>query len=88
LTSVGLAYWLQDDGGHNGVGGFQINTNSFTKEQVELLILVLKKNFDLNSKLYQLKTGFFVIRFGRKEYQKLKLIVKPYFHDSMIYKLP
>jgi hypothetical protein len=42
---VGLAYWLQDDGGHNGVGGFQINTNSYsyTKEQVELLILVLKK---------------------------------------------
>src|SRR6202007_398738 len=25
LTPVGLAYWLQDDGGHNGVGGFQIN---------------------------------------------------------------
>ena len=53
--------------------GFQINTNSYTKEEVELLILALNKNFDLNGKLYQLKKGAFVIRFGRKEYQKLKL---------------
>jgi hypothetical protein len=46
--------------------GFQININSSTKEQVELLNLVLQTNLDLNGKLYQLKTGVFLIRFGRK----------------------
>jgi LAGLIDADG DNA endonuclease family len=88
LNPLGLAYWLQDDGGYDGVGGFQINTNSFKKEEVELLIFVLKENFDLKGKLYQIKPDVFVIRFGRKEYPKLKLLVKPFFHFSMFYKLP
>jgi hypothetical protein len=48
----------------------------------------LNKNFDLNGKLYELKKGGFVIRLGRKEYQKIKLLVKSYFHESMLYKLP
>ena len=77
-----------DDGGHNGVGGFQINTNSFKKSEVELLIQVLVTNFQLVGKLYKVKKNQYVIRFGRKEYIKLKILVLPYFHESMKYKLP
>lgn len=45
LTARGLAYWAMDDGGSDR-SGFIFYTNSFTKEEVILLIKVLKDNFD------------------------------------------
>lgn len=87
LTPMGLAYWLMDDGGNNGVGGFQINTNSFSKSEVELLIQVLADNFNLEGKLYKVKKDQYVIRLGRKEYKKLRILILPYFYESMKYKL-
>ena len=47
LTPVGLAYWVMDDGGKSR-NNFYLNTDSFSLDEVELLIKVLKENFDLN----------------------------------------
>lgn len=47
LTAKGLAYWSLDDGFIQG-NNFRFCTDSFTLNEVELLIKVLKDNFDLN----------------------------------------
>jgi hypothetical protein len=88
LTSRGLAYWAMDDGSYDGLGGFKLSTNSYTKEEVELLINVFKNKFNIIGKLGKVKPNQYIIRFGRKEYIKFKILVLPYFHHSMLYKLP
>src|SRR5579871_5564353 len=51
LSSRALAYWAMDDGYKQG-SCFVLSTDSFTKEEVELLITVLKTKFDLDCTLY------------------------------------
>ena len=51
LTARGLAYWAMDDGSKAG-SGFHLNTNSYTLEELLLLIKVLKENFDLDCNLH------------------------------------
>jgi len=51
LTPIGLAYWAMDDGTKTG-SGFRLNTQSFTLEENQLLIQVLKKKFDLNCTIH------------------------------------
>jgi hypothetical protein len=51
LTSRGLVYWAMDDGSYDGLGGFKLSTNSYTKEEVELLINVFKNKFNIIGKL-------------------------------------
>lgn len=55
LSNIGLAQWIMDDGTFNG--GVILQTNAFQIAEVELLISVLKNNFNLNSH----------IRFERKQ---------------------
>lgn len=88
LTPLGLAYWAMDDGGYDGVGGFRFFTNSYNKSEVELLISVLKINFKTTSRSGEIKPGQYIIKLGRSEYIKLKDLILPNFHESMIYKLP
>lgn len=59
LTARSLAYWIMDDGGQDP--GFILNTQSFTKEEVELLIKVLDEKFGLRGNLRPRKSGQFVI---------------------------
>jgi hypothetical protein len=40
------------DDGTADRSGFVLNTNSFTKEEVELLVLILKNKFDLNCSVH------------------------------------
>jgi hypothetical protein len=41
LTEVSLAFWIMDDGGKTTYGDFLLHTNSYTLEEVELLVSVL-----------------------------------------------
>jgi len=88
LTPISLAYWAMDDGGYDGVGRFLLFTNNFTKTKVELLIKTLKKCFDLDTVIRKRSTDKYAIAFGRLSYIKLRKIIKPYFHKSILYKLP
>lgn len=56
LTALSLAYWVADDGSWNKVGRYvTLSTDSFTLEEVELLIAVLNSKFNL--RCYKLKSG-------------------------------
>jgi hypothetical protein len=52
LTPIGLAYWAMHDG-NKTCFGFRLNSQSFTLEEIQLLIQVLKENFDLNCTIHR-----------------------------------
>jgi len=89
LTSVGLAYWFADDGYfHMSTGGCYLSTNSFTLAEVVLLVEVLKKNFDLDCKAH--KCGFKdqrVLYIFPSQVDKFRVLVCPYLHNTLVYKL-
>ena len=56
LTALSLAYWIADDGSWNKIGRYvTLSVNSFTIEEVELLIAVLNSKFNL--RCYKVKSG-------------------------------
>lgn len=77
LTPVGLAYWIRDDGGLCGKG-FHLNSNAFTKMEVELLISVLKNKFGLTCTLHSRNR----IYIHAKSMNELADLVGPYMHES------
>ena len=90
LTPIGLAHWLMGDGYlHNGV--ILICSESFTKEEQELLIAVLYSKFSikatLNKRVSSSGIKSFRIRISKKSMNKLIILVKPYFISEMLYKL-
>jgi LAGLIDADG DNA endonuclease family len=77
LTPRGLAYWIQDDGGKS-YNNLYLFTNSYTKEEVELLIKTLKTNFDIDSSIQIVRTNQYKIYIKTSSMEKLKTLVYPY----------
>jgi hypothetical protein len=70
--------------------GFIFHTNSFTYEEVTLLVKVLKENFDLNCSIHTRKNSVntpYMIYVKADSFTKFVELVSPYFHSSMMYKL-
>jgi LAGLIDADG DNA endonuclease family/Cytochrome C oxidase subunit II, transmembrane domain len=86
LTNVGLAYWAMDDGVKHGPG-FSLCTDSYTFSEVQLLIKVLKDNFDLNCSIHNRGKDQFRIYIKSDSINKFRSLVTPHFHKSMMYKL-
>lgn len=86
LTGVGLAYWAMDDGVKHGPG-FSLCTDSYNLSEVQLLIKVLKGNFDLNCSIHNRGKDQFRIYINSNSINKFRSIVSPHFHPSMTYKL-
>ena len=88
LTARGLAYWIMDDGGKSIYNQTILHTRSFSKQEVEYLQFVLNQNFGLKTRLEEKKQDQWVIYIPvRQTQKKLKDIVGPYMHKSMLYKI-
>ena len=87
LTARGLAYWIMDDGGKSVHNQTILHTRSFNKEEVEYLQTVLNKNFELRTRLEEKIEDQWVIYIPVRQKVKLKDIVGPYMHESMLYKV-
>ena len=94
LTPIGVAHWLMGDGyWDNTAKTVCICTDNFTLSEVELLIKVLETKFNLlatvQRRVKSNKEICWRIRFSRKSKNLDTLIslVKPYFINSMLYKL-
>lgn len=87
LTEIGLAFWIMDDGGKNTHGDLILHTNSYTFEEVELLISVLNNKFNLSAKIYKRSTKQWAILIPKKELSKVRQLVSNYIHSSMEYKI-
>jgi hypothetical protein len=86
LTARALAYWAMDDGSKNK-NNFYFNTDSYTKEEVQLLIDALKNKFDLDTSMHKMTDSNYRIFIRVRSMSKFKDLVTPYFHESMMYKL-
>lgn len=90
LTPRGLAHLIMGDGFcYNGV--IILCTESFTKEEQELLITALDKKYGikatLNKRVSSSGVEGFRIRISKKSLDKLVSLVEPYFIPKMLYKL-
>ena len=85
LEPISLAYWIMDDGSPE-YSGVSIQTHSFSKKEVNLLIDVLKEKFGLESNIRRNKKHW-IIYFPKKSINNLRLLIKPYLLDDYNYKL-
>lgn len=92
LDPVALAYWYMDDGSiSTSQAWITLNTQSFTKECVRLLVKKMR-TFGLNptARPYRrrgAKQKYWVICLGAVDARKFVEIVRPHMHESMAYKL-
>lgn len=87
LTEVGLAFWIMDDGGLGSNGTLNLHTDSYTLTEVNLLIDVLKRNFDINSRISIKRPGQWIIVIPKKEVPKVAELTIAHMHPSMLYKI-
>lgn len=94
LTDRGLAYWLMDDGGksnynkdHPKLKGVTINTQGFSKAEVEHLVAQLVSVFNLDCWVGRNK-GKWTIVISGKSFPVLAKRIAPYIHHLMVYKFP
>lgn len=86
LTARGLAYWAMDDG-YKDRNAFRFATESFSLSDVELLIKVMKENFDLDCSINTVKSKYYRIYVSVHSMDKFRSLVSPFFIPSMMYKL-
>ena len=86
LTPVSLAYWAMDDGTAER-NGFKLCTDSFLKDEVIILMEVLKDKFSLGCTLREHNSNQYRIYIRVSSMDKFRSLVKPHFHSSMKYKL-
>ena len=87
LTEVGLAFWIMDDGGLGSNGTLNLHTDSYTLTEVNLLIEVLKRNFDINTRISIKRPGQWIIVIPKKEVSKVAEFTIGHMHPSMLYKI-
>lgn len=87
LTPIGLAYWIMDDGGITAYKQTVLHTRSFCKKEVLFIMEILKKNFNLETRIEEKKKDQWILYIPVKQKVKLKDIVGLYMHESMLYKI-
>ena len=88
LTPLALAIWVMDDGCKIKNRGFKFCTDGFTLTEVKFLSSILKNKYGLNTSI--VKTGAvnqYYIYITKSSLNTLINLVKPFIHESMLYKL-
>ena len=86
LTARSLAYWLMDDS-YKHSSGLSICTESYSEQEVLLLISFLKEKFNIDSNPMKRNSNKFRIYIKSKSLNDLRKLVSPYFLPSMMYKI-
>lgn len=87
LTEVGLAFWIMDDGGLGSGGTLNFSTDSYTENEIDLLIDALTKNFYLKCRKSLKRPNQWMIVIPKSEVQKVANLTLKYLHPSMYYKI-
>jgi len=75
------------DDGSKSRNNFYLNTDSYSLSEVQLLIKVLKENFNLNCSYHLKRKDQYRIYIKIDSMDKFRSLVTPHFHDLMMYKL-
>lgn len=95
ISEVSLAYWIMDDGYcykyNSNIGQrcqYTLNTQSFTKEENEILISFFKEKFNLEAKMiFDKRCKKYFLQFDVESSIKLSKIIRKYIPVCMDYKL-
>lgn len=85
LTPKALAFWIMDDGSKEG-SGILLHTNSYTYEEVLLLIKILKNKYKIES-VPRKKYNKHIIYINAKSVPILVKLVKIHMHPKFYYKI-
>ena len=86
LTSFGLAVWFMDDGASDGKQ-VRINTQSFSIEENEMIVALLRAKFGLEVRLNKDKDRY-RLRLTAASMGRFRNLVSPHILPNMLYKLP
>jgi ubiquinol-cytochrome c reductase cytochrome b subunit len=87
LSPLALAVWIMDDGGKVS-SGIKFATNSFTKDEVQMLANILNKKYGLKASVISAGAlNQYNIYISSISMPLLAQIVFPHLHPSMYYKL-
>lgn len=90
MTAKSLAYWFMDDGSRkwgDKVAGVRFCSESFTREEVDLLISILNNKFGITGTANK-DSGGWRINISTRSYDKFYDLVRPHMATSIMYKLP
>jgi len=76
-----------DDGGVGSGGTLNLNTDSFTEEEINLLLDNLNENFKLKCRKSIKRPGQWIIVIPKSQVNTVADLVKKYMHLSMFYKV-
>lgn len=76
-----------DDGGLGSNGTLNLHTETYTLTEVNLLIEVLKRHFDINTRISIKRPGQWIIVIPKKEVSKVAELTIGHMHTSMYYKI-
>lgn len=85
LTALGLAIWFMDDGSSN-ISSFYLSTNGFNVLDIERLVDMLDKNFNITSSIHKNKDSH-ILYINSESRQLFIDTIRPYICDSMKYKI-
>jgi hypothetical protein len=84
---LGLAYWISDDGTFNKKHKYiRLATNSYTFDEVNLLLKTLKNKLNLNCYAIKEPKGY-VITISSTSILDLQLLLKPIMPPMMMHKI-
>lgn len=80
LTPLALAIWFMDDGSKKSKKHktYNIHTLGFSKEDLERILIVFQKKFDLQATLHNQKIHYWRIYITSISAKKFKSIIEPY----------
>lgn len=93
LTPQGIAIWFMDDGSKSfqkkdgKVHALTLSLNTYlSKEQNEIIVAYFAEVWGFKWGLSKAK-GLYRLRMGTKEGKRFLAFIRPYIHDSMLYKV-
>lgn len=87
ISPLSLAIWFMDDGyKRNDCNALRINTDLFIFQEQQTLVKCFKNNFGIDSTIHK-KGKTYNIYIPEKSSKKFCDLVKPYFLDSLLYKV-
>jgi len=90
LSAEALAIWIMDDGTLHKNRGLRFCTHNFILTECKFMQEILKEKFDLDTTLHKI-SGTVPLQYNiyvqKASMDKLKKIVKPFIHETMLYKI-
>lgn len=87
-----IAYWFMDDGSLSQAKDSSFNTQGFSQKEVEMLSQTLQQRFGLQNSIRSIKSRrsqsfYWVIYLGVDATRSLVEKIRPWIHESMLYKV-